>query len=1445
MIRRSARLVPLSPRTVLAAALTLLAASAPAQTINTVAGGGPSTGPAVQRPVGFAYQVALDATGNRYVATGPLHMVVKIDATGVLTVVAGNGADAVAGDLGPATSASLRSPIGVAVDTTGNVYVSDYFAHTIRRVAAGTGIITTIAGQGFAGGLSSGVPATSATLNSPGHLSYANGFLYVADSQNHAIRRIDLGTGIITTVAGGGVGSPGFADGPAATALFSSPNGVSVDTSGANVYVADTLNHRVRRISGGTVTTLAGTGTSGYNGEGSPATGRQLNSPEGVFVDGAGNVLIADEYNFRIRKLTSGTISTVAGGTSGFAGDGGPALSAAMQRPWSMAVDAGGNLIIGDTFNDRVRRVDAATGFISTIGGNGTTQFGGDGGPATGANLNGPFGVFVDGGGNVYFADETNSRVRRFDVGTGLITTVAGDGVIGFNGDGILATAAHLAQPRSMAMDASGNVFIADTNNNRIRKVDFLTGLISTVAGNGSGGFVDGVPATTGRVNQPCGIAVDGSGNLYIADTQNNRVRKVDVATGLIGTLAGGATAGAVGDGGLATSALLNGPKSVALDAAGNVFIADTGNHRVRRIDRATGIITLVAGGAFGFGGDGGPATSALMRFPAAVAVDAKGNLVVADTDNFRVRLVEARTGRITTVAGNGGTGFLGDGGPATSAVLNKPQGVAVNGAGRVFLSDTFNQRIRAMALGQDLAITKDDAQTSALPGASVTYTLRVTNNGPYTLSSVNVVDTAPPALTITGYSTGGNGTYSSATGDWTLGTPLLPSQSANLAVTAIISSSATGSLTNTATVAPPLGLIDTNAANDQGQDTDLLTPSADLAITKLGPPTGSVGVSLTYTLNVSNNGPSNATSVVVTDVLPAGATFQSASAPCAYSAGTVSCPLGTVAAGSGFAGLTITVMPTLPGTLVNGASVSRFETDPAPANDTSSTTAVIDNSGPDAVRYLAVTAKSTENVLEWLNPAGFGNVRIRYKSDPVLCTFPTAPDGSDGSFPVVDFLAGTPNQPGRYTHAPIANGDQYCYTVWADKGGGAYSGGRFNENRPFPIPAGPGIKWAYNMGSFTMTPPGNGMGAVYAVAQDGSLHSIVKGSGAQAGTWPAPVSGFPLTWIPQSMNAPSQGRPSGIPVATQGSTRTIFLSSQDGHVYAFNADTGAPGWSPSSPLLAPAPHLQAHPAGVFTAFGGTRDLVFVGTRDPAGSRFYALRLLDGNTLAPGWVFNGGAFGKIGAISGQAAVDQQAKRVYFASREFDATNNKTVWCLDLETGAPCSGFAPQAYENVDTGVSLSGGRLFVGSNNATGTNPRVLAIRTSDGGQDWSFPITIAGEGAPKGYVVVDRLSGDSYFSTMTTVWALGAGGTLKWSLPLLLSPSTPVYAPGDAFVYVGTGDGRLRRIRVAGGEDTTAPFPLRLGEGTAAAGSPTFDVPANFMYVGTEDGIVYAVQLP
>src|SRR5262249_7692868 len=363
--------------------------------------------------------------------------------------------------------------------------------------------------------------------------------------------------------------------------------------------------------------------------------------------------------------------------------------------------------------------------------------------------------------------------------------------------------------------------------------------------------------------------------------------------------------------------------------------------------------------------------------------------------------------------------------------------------------------------------------------------------------------------------------------------------------------------------------------------------------------------------------------------------------------------------------------------------------------------------------------------------------------------------------------------------------------------------------------------------------------GAVYAVANDGSLHSMAKGNGTQGGTWPAPP-GFPQVWRPQSTNLPSQGRPSGIATTAGSASRTIFLSSQDGHVYAFNAETGTPAWSPSSPLLGP--QIVAHPAGAFIIFGASRDLVFVGTRDSAGSTFYALRLSDGSSAAPGWAFNGGAFGKIGAISGQAAVDQVAKRVYFASRAFDGANPNTVWCGDLETGAAIRAVARG--DNEPRGSPLNR-RPPVGT---TGASPQVLSIDTTAGNEGavvWSRPIP-GPEGPVKGYVAVDRLTGNSYVSTLTSVRAFDASGTPRWTSASVTSPSTPVYAPGDPFLYVGSGDGRLYRLDTTNGNPYAGPtFPLLLGNGSGAAGSPTLDLAAGFLYVGAEDGIVYAVQLP
>jgi sugar lactone lactonase YvrE len=354
----------------------------------------------------------------------------------------------------------------------------------------------------------------------------------------------------------------------------------------------------------------------------------------------------------------------------------------------------------------------AATPTINTVAGSGAASFSGDGGPAAEAGLNSPTGIAFDELGNLYIPDRLNHRVRKVIVQTGIIATIAGSGLTGpanggYAGDGGPATEARLNLPGDVAVDGSGNVYIADTYNHRIRQVITSTHAITTVAGTGAAGYSgDNGPAAEAELRNPAAVAVDGMGNLYIADANNNRIRNVLAATGIITTVAGSgpighAAGGFSGDGGPAANAQLNYPVGVAVDSMGNVYVADAYNHRIRQIRAVSGVITTVVGsGPVGpdngeFGGDGGPATEARLNFPVDVSVDASGNLYVADTGNHRVRMVLAATGVITTIAGTGVPGYGGDGGPAVEAALNLPAGIEVDGAGHVYIADQDNHRVR------------------------------------------------------------------------------------------------------------------------------------------------------------------------------------------------------------------------------------------------------------------------------------------------------------------------------------------------------------------------------------------------------------------------------------------------------------------------------------------------------------------------------------------------------------------------------------------------------------------------------------------------------------------------------------------------------------------------------------------------------------------------------
>ncbi len=345
----------------------------------------------------------------------------------------------------------------------------------------------------------------------------------------------------------------------------------------------------------GTISTVAGNGTAGFSGDGGAATNAEINADDnGPAIDGAGNLYFADLYNGRVRKVSASTgiITTVAGGGSSpssctgstdAVGDGCLATNAVVS-PQSVAIDGAGNLYIADGGNNRIREVNAATGIITTIAGTGATGYNGDNIAATTAEVGNPYGIAVDGLGNVFISDTSNHRVREVSAATGIITTVAGTGTSGYSGDGSAATSAEITNPRGIAVDATDNLYIADYGNERIRKVS-NTGIITTVAGNGSAGYNgDNIAATSAELNVPLGVAVDAAGDLYIADAGNNRVREVTAATGTITTVAGNGAAGFSGDNGAATSAELYGDHTLTLDNAGDIYVTDSGNQRIRKV---------------------------------------------------------------------------------------------------------------------------------------------------------------------------------------------------------------------------------------------------------------------------------------------------------------------------------------------------------------------------------------------------------------------------------------------------------------------------------------------------------------------------------------------------------------------------------------------------------------------------------------------------------------------------------------------------------------------------------------------------------------------------------------------------------------------------------------------------------------------------------------------
>jgi len=666
--------------------------------INTVAGIGrklaSAAGPATSLQMADPEGMTFDSAGNLYIADNQQSVVFKITPSGAATVFAGNGSKGFSGDGGPATAAGLLEPEAVAADAAGNIYIADFHNERIRKVDR-NGMITTFAGGG-ATDEGDGIPATSSTLFEPDGVTVdSTGILYFAEGGKNRIRKVTP-DGIIHNIGNANSYGAGYSGdgGPASQAQFREPAGLAVDRQN-NLYVADRSNNRVRKIdSNGIVTTYAGNGQGGYHGDGGPATEAAISLPEALAFDSLGNLYIADWGNHVVRQVTpAGVIATVAGYVTSppiFSGDHGPATLASLIRPYGVAVDAFGNFYVFDQGDRLVRRVDG-TGTINTFAGSGVSNFAGDGSQATQAALDYPTDVKVDGSGNLYIADAMNHRVRKVSP-AGIITTIAGNGTPGFSGDGGSATSAQLNTPAAVAVDASGNVYIVDSANLRVRRVA-PGGMISTyLAGTAAG---RGVPA---------GLAVDTAGNLYVSDSYLNQVVKV-TPSGSVSTVAGTGTAGYSGDGGPATRAMLNSPQALALDAAGDLYIVDFQNRVVRRVTPDGTIATVVANGVFDSPGDieGIPATQLSIDYPTNLAADTKGNLYVQG--GWYIYRVNP-AGVISLLAGGGlfgyQEGFAGDGGPSVAARLvrdtcsiNAAMGMTVDAAGNLYFADSGNDRIR------------------------------------------------------------------------------------------------------------------------------------------------------------------------------------------------------------------------------------------------------------------------------------------------------------------------------------------------------------------------------------------------------------------------------------------------------------------------------------------------------------------------------------------------------------------------------------------------------------------------------------------------------------------------------------------------------------------------------------------------------------------------------
>lgn len=674
--------------------------------------------PAKEADAGWPLGLLRRPDGDLIVVDYQWNRLWRIDPEGILHTFAGDGIPGASGDGGPASEARFYLPHDLSQDRHGNLYVSDLGNYTIRRIDYRTGIVTRVAGSGAIGRGGDGELAVDAELDCTcGVAVDSDGDLYLSSEWTNNIRRVDARTGVIETVyghsarhypselgnsrpyAGPGLSLGGYHGdgGPARDAGFYHPEHLAFDSKD-NLYVCDNSNHRIRKIDRNTqvISTVLGTGQRGSNGDGGPATEASVLMPDAICLDVTDNLYVGEKYGFRVRRVDAktGVARTLVGtGVPGFGEEG---LHGSVTRCNSVeagiCADPDGTVFWGDC-SGRVRRYDGATGIVTTVfGGTGVH----DGEEAIRGFLNGPGGLCVGPDGMIYIADVWNQRIRSVDPVSWVIRTLAGTGARAYGGDNGLATEAHLGNPHDVSVDAAGRAVIADTRHGHVRRVD-RDGVIRSIAG---AAFQwdkgDGGPANQACLVHPLSVAHAPNQDIFIGDGVG-RIRKINAQTGIITTVAGIGLAGFTGDAGPAIRARIGSPTSLRFDRNGHLYFSDAAYHVIRRVDAESGIITTVVGtGLSGFTPDGVRAMDAQIASPWGVAVDGDGQVYFSDSRNNRVRRV-GQNGLIETVAGGMNPGDFSEGHRAINAGLNEPHGLCFHGTDILLISDRLNNKIKAV----------------------------------------------------------------------------------------------------------------------------------------------------------------------------------------------------------------------------------------------------------------------------------------------------------------------------------------------------------------------------------------------------------------------------------------------------------------------------------------------------------------------------------------------------------------------------------------------------------------------------------------------------------------------------------------------------------------------------------------------------------------------------